>query len=123
MIYRAIFRRNAPEIIKRRFAEASDRLHATTAGGDVERYYRAIQSTGDMEALEVACRYTKKFPLLVSKFRLMVYLAETLPENQHFFIKGRRGILGVAWALGAGALRTAFKLVKGLLLMAKVNHA
>ena len=90
---------------------------------DLEQYYRAIRRVGDLEALEVAGRFTKKLPLLSWKFQAMVYLAETLPENQVYFVNRQTGFFKAGWLIFLGFLRTAYKLVKGFWLLGRLKNA
>ncbi len=122
-IYQAIFREVAPDILKRRFVEASSRLHDRSDKKELDRYYRAIQKISDLEALEIACRYTRRLPLLSTKFNMMVYIAETIPENQHFFINYKKNVLKGWLTIFNGTVRTAFKLGKGLFLLIRIRNA
>ena len=122
LIYRALFHQTVPDGITRHFIDASNQLHSNATPQDVAQYYQAIQGITDLEALEVAGRYRRKLPLLSSKFRLMVYLAETLPENQPFFINTESRAVRGWLAVFRGAFRTAFKLGKGLYLLGKVKN-
>jgi hypothetical protein len=119
-IYGALLGRPAPEVIRERFAEPSRRLDERLGPEETARYREALRRVGDLEALEVACRYRNRLPLLSLKFRAMLYLIETLPENQPRFIKERSNLWSVFWALKIGALRTAWKLGKGLMLCRRV---
>ncbi len=119
-IYGVLFGRPAPDVIRQRFAEPSRRLDEVFGPEATERYRHALATVGDLEALEVACRYRNRLPLLPLKFRAMLYLAETLPENQGRFVKERPGLPGVLWALAWGAIRTAWKLAKGLVLCRRI---
>ncbi len=121
-IYRAIFRRWPPQVIVARFVVASRLLDQGASLEDLQRYRGILRTTGDLEALEVACRYTRRVPLLVAKFQLMVFLAETLPENQDFFLNEETRRLRACFALARGALMTAFKLGKGVLLLARSRY-
>lgn len=118
-IYEAIFRAPPSDTTVERFVAASNELSNAVPPEAVRSYYEAVTATADLEALELASRYTKRLPLLVAKFRLMVYLAETVPENQAHFVNERdpRGRAFIALALGA--VVTLFKLGKGLLLLRK----
>ena len=88
----------------------------------MDRYYRALLACADLEALELAARYTRKLPLLTRKFRLMAYLAETLPENQDFFINERSSFLAAFGAAWPGGLRTVCKMLKALWLLRRCAH-
>jgi len=122
-LYKAIFGGDIPQGLRKRFCVASDLLNAAVLPTELDRYYRAMLACADLEALELAARYTHRLPLLSRKFRLMVYLAETLPENQPFFINERPGFLAGMARSAAGTFRTVFKMMKGLWIMRRVAHA
>lgn len=122
-IYRSLFNRDAPPLILSRFKRVSERLNDKVSPQDLEQYYQAIRRVGDLEALEVAGRFTKKLPLLSWKFQAMVYLAETLPENQDYFVNRQTGFLKGGWLIFLGFMRTAYKLVKGFWLLGRLKSA
>lgn len=113
-VYAALFGGEPPPVLLARFVTAARMLNSTTTQVEVDRCTRALLACSDPEALELAARITRQLPLLTRKFRLMVFLAETLPENQRYFVNQRssflRGLLNVAGA----ALRTGWKLPIGL---------
>jgi hypothetical protein len=115
-IYRSLFGRAIPDKLRLRFIEASN-LDRPTHLSDLDRYYEIIDGVRDLEALEIACRYTQRLPLLSRRFRIMVFLAETLPENRGYFINDHKSLVRGVRALAAGAIRTGGKLVKGMLLL------
>lgn len=121
-IYYTLFRREIPPLVAERFAQASVLLEANVPPADVAAYRRAIASGADLEALELAARYTHKLPLLTRKLGLMAYLAETLPENQALFINERANFVGGLVRLGVAVLHTVWKMVKGLWLLRQVRH-
>ena len=116
-VYRALFGAPAPDVLKQRFVEPSKRLNAGTVIRDVERYYQAVEHAADLEALELACRWSGRFPLISAKFRLVVYLAETLPENQRHFVNTRDSFMRGLFVVSFTVVRSAFKFVRGWLLM------
>jgi hypothetical protein len=116
-IYRALFDRPVPALVADRFAAASERLEAHASPAELRAYRQAVVDPVDLEALELAARWTRRLPLLTRKFQLMAFLAETLPENQSLFIN-RRDNLPLAFAqISALTLRTAWLMAKGLLLV------
>ncbi len=122
-IYAALFGRAIPPIVQDRFVAVSERLSRTVAPQELAAYGRIVAACADLEALEVAARYTHRLPLLSRKFRLMAYLAETLPENQPFFINERGSFLIGLWQSAIGVIATVFKLLKGVWLLRRVAHA
>ena len=122
-IYHTLFHREISPVVAERFAQASARLEAHVRPAEVAAYRRAVASGADLEALELAARYTHKLPLLTRKLGLMAYLAETLPENQALFINERANFVGGLVRLGVAVLHTVWKMVKGLWLLRQVRHA
>lgn len=113
-IYRALFDHDIPPILLQRYLPVIERLNATASPAELARYYRAIESGADLEALELAGRLTGRLPLLTRKMQAMVALAETLPENQRFYINQRSsfvaGMASMAWAAAHTARRAAMGL-------------
>jgi hypothetical protein len=122
-IYRALFRQNPPAMITARFKPVSKRLNERASRADLERYTRAVRQSGDLEALELACRLAKKMPLLSWKFQAMVYLAETLPENQAYFVNERTSFFKAGWLILLDTLWTGFKAARGFWLLARLKDA
>jgi hypothetical protein len=122
-IYVAIFGREIPSVVLDRFVIASKRLNQSVLQAEMDDYYRAILACSDLEALELAARYTRRFPLLSRKLRLMAYLAETLPENQAYYVNERSSFIGGMARSALGVFRTAYKMVKGLWLVRRAAHA
>lgn len=122
-VYAAIFGREIPPVVLDRFVVASNRLNQSVTQAEIDSYYRALETCSDLEALEVAARYTRRYALLSRKFRLMAYLAETLPENQPYFINEKSTFPAGMVRSAAGVLRTVFKMAKGLWFVRGGAHA
>ncbi len=63
-IYAAIFGGEIPPIVLDRFVIASKRLNKSVPQAEMDSYYRAMMACDDLEALELAARYTRRFPLV-----------------------------------------------------------
>ncbi|MFW6131824.1 MAG: hypothetical protein ACOC5F_04415 [Candidatus Aminicenantaceae bacterium] len=116
-IYKAIFKNEIPPLVKQRFLKASEELFSDYSKKNIEEYKRALSKISDLEALEFAARRKSRIPLLIIKFRLMVYMAETVPENSRFFINRKdkkfTGKLSVLWI----GMKAVWKYIKGLFLL------
>ena len=121
-VYRALFRGEPPASLVERYAAASVQLDGRADPAELALYQRWLARVDDLEALEVACRYTRRLPILSRKLHLMVYMAETLPDYHAEFVNERTSLAGGVKALVAGAFRTAAKLTKGLVLIARLPH-
>lgn len=121
-IYRALFGRAIPPILVQRFLPVIERLNASASLAELDEYYRVLAAQIDLEALELAGRLTGRLPLLTRKMQAMVALAETLPENQRFYVNQRSsfvaGMVSMAWA----AAHTARQAARGLWLLRGEAH-
>jgi hypothetical protein len=88
----------------------------------VAAYRRALDRVGDLEALEMACRYRRMLPHLSRKFRIMVTVAETVPETQSHFVNETSSLLRGLAVLAAGGIRSMGKLAKGLMLQGRLDR-
>ena len=119
-IYQALFQRNAPPIILERFAKAFALYGQSFSSRERALTESVAAKTRDLEALEMAARWTGRMPLLVWEFQVMVRLGETLPENRPRMVndKDRRSRALLA-LLGAG-FRSSWKLAKGMVLIRRI---
>jgi hypothetical protein len=122
-IYSVIFRQPVPSLVAERFAAASERLEASVSAAELAAYRTAVDAPIDLEALELAARWTKRLPLLTRKFQLMAFLAETLPGNQSLFINHRDNLPLAFARIAVLSLRTGWLMVKGLLLVGRYRGA
>ncbi len=118
-VYSAIFNQPVPSLVVERFAAASERLEANASPAELQAYRAAIDAPVDLEALELAARWTKRLPLLTRKFQLMAFLAETLPGNQPLFINHRDNFPAAFVRIAVMSLRTGWLMAKGLLLVSR----
>jgi hypothetical protein len=121
-IYQALFRRDIPPILLQRFLPVVKRLNANASTAELAEYYRAVEAGADLEALELAGRLTGRLPLLTRKVQAMVALAETLPENQRFFVNQRSSFFTGAATMAWAVAHTARQAVTGLRLLRGGRH-
>lgn len=117
-IYYAIFNQQIPASIRMHFEVISKKIEGRYPEEEVNKYFEYIKKTCDLEALEVAARHLKKLPVLSEKFKVMVYLAETCPENYNVFFNEEPGVIRAYILLISSVLRTGFKVVKGMVILA-----
>lgn len=121
-IYRALFGRAIPPILIQRFLPVIERLNAAVGADELASYYRIIEAQVDLEALEMAGRLTGRQPLLTRKMQAMVALAETLPQNQRFYVNQRSSFVAGAAAMAWAAAHTARQAARGLWLLRRASH-
>lgn len=116
-IYQAIFNKSIPDSLELHFQNISGKIDAAYLDNEVSKYHECITKVQDLEALEIAARYLKKLPIMTDKFKAMVYLAETRPENYDMFINQRSSRFHAYMLLVSSAVRTLLKMIKGVFLM------
>ncbi|MBV7327897.1 hypothetical protein KFU94_06485 [Chloroflexi bacterium TSY] len=120
-LYYAVFRRAVPLLLQERFEQISSQMFDTFL--DKTMYETALERAMDLEALEIAGRYTGRLSLLSAKIKLMVFLAETLPDHQRYFVNTRANPYVAILVIISGLFLTIYKLVKGLILLWVLKNA
>ena len=121
-IYYTLFHEKIPEILKCRFAMASRLLTHQFSEQEQSLYDEVISKISDLEALEFAVRRKRKLQLLSMKISLMVFLAESLPENQAKFVNQEKDqFLNGLIAIFIGVVNTCYKFFKGLYFLRRLQ--
>ena len=122
-LYFALFRRHIPDVLKQRFEHASRIMTEHVNTVNVAHYDKIIRAHTDLEALELAGRMFGKLSLLSLKIRLMIWIAETWPENRQFYVNDKNRNLLVGYAVCAfGTMRTIYKFIKGMVLLQRYGR-
>ncbi len=116
-IYFAIFGEGLPEILEERFAGAARKIEGNYSAAEKDDYGRWMERVSDLEALEYAARFRGRLGILSDKFKAMVYLAETLPENYSRFINERDNLIKGYWLCAIGTFSSIWKLFKGMMIL------
>ncbi len=116
-IFNSIFKSFPPPLLKERYLKASEKFSKGFTPLEIAECQRAIEKISDLEALELASRHLKKLPLLVLKFRIMVFLAEGWPLLRKRYINDKNVSLAGLSSIFYSGIRTAGKLVKGIFLL------
>lgn len=119
-IYYALFKEEIPLKLKNRYHEAASRLFSSYSQDRKKECQKAFNEVKDIEALEMAARIQDKLPLLVSKFRLMIYLSETLPQNKNHFLNLQDKKLKGKIIIFFSGLRSVIKYIKGIFILKKI---
>ncbi len=121
-IYHSLFKEKIPLILNQRFQEATEKIIANNSNDYLSKSDSALGRIKDLEALEMAARFKRRLPSLSLKFRIMVFLAETLPQNQRIFVNAKDNSFK-AWAsLLFSGIRSVFKFFKGIYLLRNLKN-
>ena len=117
-IYSALFKREMPAILRKRFDDASQFLYESLDQNEIDDYFALISRCKDIEAAEYAARFFGGNTLLSKKIKLMVWLTSTMPEHFDCFVNtSDRKIYGKASLFIAG-FYSAYKLLIGSIILA-----
>jgi len=114
-IYRSIFRKDIPIIVKQRFENSSVRLESSFPESDLIKYRKIIDRISDLAAIEYVSRITGTNQLLIKKFQIMIYLGECIPDNFNIFINEKRGLIRTLFMFTTIPFNSVYKFVKGSL--------
>jgi hypothetical protein len=104
--------------------DAYRRAHAvvfSAAPAEAARFTEAVRRGWDLEALELALRLRDKDNALTKKVNILFYLMETRPEGFPLFVNTDRAPLRAWMRLTAETLRSAYKLLKGWVLLRRLE--
>lgn len=116
-IYHSIFNTDIPETVKKRFNDISGVIDDSFSHDEILKYYDLVRDARDLEALELAARYLNKMPVLTEKFKVMVYLAETIPHNYSVFINETPRQVSAYASIIFAVVRTFLKISKGFMML------
>src|SRR5262245_26710472 len=114
-LHAALFARPADPAVIERFVEAHRLLFAHEPASRLVSTILARRL--DAEAIEFALRRRRAGGELTRKLQILSYLAEVHAAYEHEFLNRRERRAGALLALAAAALRSAWKLVKGEILV------
>jgi hypothetical protein len=120
-IYNILFRGKIPPVLAARFNHAWEILAGDFSEHDFSQFRAALERVRDLEALELACRLRRRLPVLTAQVALMVMLAETLPSHSQYYLAARPSRTGAMMSISAGLVRTAWKFLKGSLLLGRID--
>ena len=95
----------------------SEQVETNYSTDEILKYQKYVRKVNDLEALEIAARYTGNLKLLSEKFIARVYIAETVPENYGVFINDQNNLLKGYFLSMLAVVSTVVKVVKGLILL------
>ena len=121
-IYQALFKTSIPSDIRERYNRGVRTLFSGLSQKEEQDLADSLGKVSDLEALEMAARRRNKGHPLVSRFRLMVHLAESIPANQDVFINFTDRRIRSYFSLLLGGVRTLYKWVKGFFLLRRAGN-
>ena len=116
-IYRSVFRKKIPDIVRERFNNASRNIDLNNDEQELERYRKIILSVSDLAAVEYASRIIRRNPLLIKKFQIMIFLGECLPDNYDIFINEKKSLMKTLMILATVPFNSIYKFLKGVLIL------
>jgi len=116
-IYRSIFRKEIPAIVRERFDRSSLQIIKNVPEQELARYRKIIDTVSDLAAVEYASRILGKNPMLLKKFQVMIYLGECIPDNYNIFINEKRNLMKTLLIFASVPFNSVYKFFKGFLIL------
>lgn len=115
--YRTIFSAPIPRPILEKYIAANRKKMP----GPDERIGKLVSKKADIEAVEMAWRFKSPRNVLTKKIHILVYLAETTPENFPLFFNTKNRRFFSFIVLAGHFLRSVAKFIKGTFLLKRYN--
>lgn len=116
-LHRCLFGTPVPDELSALWLAADAHLAGEPGGAVAVDMGRIVTRKLDAEAIELWLRLTRGRNRLTQKMQAMCYLAELRPDHQSWWVGRRPSWLGASLVLSFHAVRTAWKLLKGLFLV------
>jgi len=117
--YKIIFGEFPPQVIIMEYIKANNLLLSKEEGLKLKEI---ILKKVDVEAIEIASRIKFKNNLLTKKIHILMYLAETIPQNFETFISVKNRRIFALINLAYNFVRTIYKYIKGIILLKRYKN-
>jgi len=118
-LYKKIFGEFPPQIIIKEYIKANNLLLSEQERLKIKEI---ILKKADIEAIEIASRIKFKNNLLTKKIHILMYLAETIPQNFETFISIKNRRVFSVIDLTYNFVRSIYKYVKGMILLKRYEN-
>jgi hypothetical protein len=113
----SLFGSPIPETVLQRYIEAHDFYLASPDASQLRWLAQAVRLKLDLEALEIALRFSQKGHLLVRKVKILVHITEAFDAYRSRFINDHPQRFRAFALLAFHGFRTAWKFCKGKFLL------
>lgn len=117
-----IFGHPIPEPVLQKYVEAHNFYLRSPEKSELIWMNKVIRLGFDLEALEIALRFSNRHHLLVRKAKILVYITEAFDAYRPLFINERPQRLRAMTALIFHGFRTVSKFLKGKFLLWRLNR-
>ncbi len=118
-LYKKIFGEFPSQIIIKEYIKANNLLLSEQ---ERLKLKEIILKKADIEAIEIASRIKFKNNLLTKKIHILMYLAETIPQNFETFISVKNRRIFSFIDLTYNFVRTIYKFLKGMILLKRYEN-
>ena len=121
-LHDSIFGSRIPEPVLQKYIEAHNYYLTSPDKAELIWMSKVIQLGFDLEALEIALRFSNRYHLLVRKTKILVYITEAFDAYRPHFVNEDSQRLRAMVTLTFHGLRTASKFLKGKFLLWRLNR-
>jgi hypothetical protein len=122
LLHISIFGNQIPEPVLQKYIEAHNYFLTSPEKSDLNWMNKVIQLKFDLEALEIALRFSNPYHPLVCKVKILVSITEVFDAYQPLFINIHTRRIRAIVTLTFHGLRTVGKVLKGKFLLWRLNR-
>jgi hypothetical protein len=122
LLHASIFRSPIPEPVLQKYIEAHHYYLISPDLSELTWMNKVIRLRFDLEALEIALRFSNQRHLLVRKVKILVYITEAFDGYRPLFINEHPQKLRAIVTLAFYGLKTVWKFLKGKFLLWRLNR-
>ena len=122
LLHTSIFGSPIPEPVLQKYIEAHQYYLTSPDQSELSWMNKVIRLKFDLEALEIALRFSNPRHWLVRKVKILVYITEAFDAYRLFFINEHPQRWRAILTLTFHGLKTSGKFLKGKFLLWRLNH-
>lgn len=116
-IYFSIFKKKIPPFLEKQFLLAAKKIESKFSTDEINTHFKLMYKFSDLAAIEFYSRCRKINPLLSEKFKILISMAETEPDNYNLFHNQKDQLIKGYLSLMSVPFYSVYKFLKGFLLL------
>jgi len=122
LLHYSVFGTRIPEPVLKKYIEAHHYYLRSAVQSELTWMAKAVELGLDLEALEIALRYSDKNHILVRKLKILVHITEAFGAYRRRFVNEHPQRLRAITVLAFHGFRTVSKFLKGKFLLWRLNQ-
>ena len=123
LLHHSVFGKDISEPVIQKYVDAHHYYLTSATNSDLIWMAKAVQQKYDLEALELALRFSNPYHILVRKAKILVYITEVFSVYHYQFVNEKPQRMQAFMILALHSIRTGIKILKGKFLLWRLQSS